>query len=372
MVHSFWMLQRVNPGFNPDKLLTFSLNLPKTTYSTAQSCQDFWARLGDRIRQIPGVTSATLMSGLPPVRHADDDDTDIENFVRVPGGPIENVTYYQIVDEQFFHTLGARIVQGRALERRDFSKLTPGVVVNQAMALTFWPHQSPIGRRVRPGVPGAPWLTVVGVVADLKNAGLSKATETELFVPYRFAPFPELISQVYVAVKSTSDPMALLPQLHDVLGSLDPSLPIAEVRTMDEVIAAASSRPRFLTVILSLFSAVAIGLAALGIYGVISYSVAQRHVEFGIRLALGARPASMLWGVIVRGLLLGAAGVCCGAIAALLLMRSLQGLLFGVSYLDLSSFTGTAVLIIGVVTAACAIPAYRAMRIQPVQALRYE
>jgi putative ABC transport system permease protein len=369
MVRGFWKLQQVSPGFNPDHLLTFSLNLPQATYKDQGARQRFWTEAQERLSRLPGVRSVTMMDGLPPLRPENDNDTDIEGFVKIPGGPIQNVAYYQAAGDHFFETLGARLVEGRFLEPRDGDRNTPGVVINASMARTFWPHQSAIGRRVRPFFNGqSSWCTVVGVVADMKNAGVDKPAGTELFIPYRLSAS----STPNVVVRTSGDPLSMARTARQVVASVDPSLPIAKLRTMDDVVAASTSRPRFLALILGMFSVLALGLATVGIYGVISYSVEQRTSEFGIRMALGAEPRRMLLQVIGQGLVLGLIGVAAGIGGAMLLTRSLEGLLFGVSRFDPSSFVLTAAVLTLATVAASFLPALRAMRIEPVQALRYE
>ncbi|MFL6354394.1 MAG: ABC transporter permease [Bryobacteraceae bacterium] len=368
MVRGFWNLQQVNPGFNTQRILTFDITLPQTTYKDDNARRNFWALAQEQLNQLPGVISATAMDGLPPLRAENDNDTDIEGFVRVPNGPIQNVAYYQIAGDRFFETLGARLIEGRFLEQRDGNKNTPGIVINETMARTFWPHQRATGRRIRPSAPGEPWCTVVGVVADMKNAGLDKPTGTELFIPYRLAP----TSTPIIAVKTTGDPLSATSQVRRIIASIDPSLPLARIRTMDDVMAAASSRPRFLTLILTMFSVLALGLATVGIYGVISYSVEQRTTEFGIKMALGAEPGQLLLSVINQGLVMGVIGVGVGIVGALVLTRSLEGLVFGVSQFDLPSAALTALMLMLATVAACFLPAVRAMRIEPVRALRYE
>ncbi len=368
MVRGFWKLQQVNPGFNPKGLLTFNLSLPSSTYKDNAALVNFWTNLQDRLNQIPGVISATMMYGLPPLRRENDNDTEIQGFVPVPNGPIQNVAYYQIAGDHFFQTMGMRLLEGRFLEPRDGTNQTPGVVVNASMARTFWPHQSAIGRRVRPGGPKTPWFTVVGVIADVKNGGLDKPTGTELILPYRLIPS----STADVVIKTRGDPLSMTAEARRVVASVDRSLPLAKVRTMEDVVAAASSRPRFLTLILTMFSVLALGLATVGIYGVISYSVEQRTSEFGIKMALGAAPRQLLLQVIGQGLLLGIIGVAVGIGCALLLTRSLEGLLFGVSQFDAPSFAVTAAILSAATLAASALPAVRAMRVEPIKALRYE
>ncbi len=372
MVRGFWKLQQVNPGFNPRGMLTLDITLPSATYTDVNAMKSFWTLLQERINQLPGVTSATMMYGLPPLRRENDNDTQIEGFVPVPNGPIQNVAYYQLAGDRFFQTLGARLLEGRFLEPRDGNQQTPGVVVNAAMARTFWPRRSPIGQRVRPGGPNIPWYNVVGVVADIKNGGIDKPTGTELFIPYRLLNSNYGLSVPKVVVRTNRDPLSLTGEVRRAVASIDPSLPLARIRTMEDVIAASTSRPRFLTLILGMFSVLALGLATVGIYGVISYSVAQRTAEFGIKMALGAEPRSLLLGIIWQGLLLGLTGVIVGLGGALLLARSLQGLLFGVSQFDASSFVVTAAILTAATIAASFLPAVRAMRVEPVKALRYE
>jgi putative ABC transport system permease protein len=372
MVRGFWKLQRVNPGFDPSRILTFNIALPQATYKDANAMKNFWKLVEERVGRLPGVKSITVMDGLPPLRRENDNDTEIEGFVRVPNGPIQNVAYWQVAGDRFFETLGARLVEGRFLEPRDGNTASPGVVINSAMARTFWPHQSAIGRRIRLGGPKPPWISVIGVVADIKNAGVDKPTATELFIPYELVPTTNGLDTPNFAVKTLVDPLSLAGEVRSVVGSIDPSLPVAKLRTMDDVIAAASSRPRFLTLVLTMFSVLALGLATVGIYGVMSYSVEQRTTEFGIKMALGAEPRQLLLQVIGQGLLLGLVGVGLGIVGALLLTRSLQGLLFGVSQFDVPSFATTAVILALATIAACLLPALRAMRIEFVRALRYE
>ena len=305
---------------------------------------------------------------MPPVRRLNRNDTQIEGFVPVPNGPAQNVAYEQSIGDRFFETLGARMVEGRVLDARDGNEKTPGVVINQTMARTFWPHEaSVVGRRIKPCCP-FPWFTIVGVIADMKNGGLDKPTDTEVFYPYRLAPSQNL----YIVVKTQGNPHLLTNAVKSAISEIDPSLPVANVRTMDEVLSAANARPRFLTLILTLFSALALGLALVGIYGVISYSVAQRTTEFGIKMALGANPKMLLWQVLRQGLLMGIAGVFIGALGALLLMQSLEGLIFGVQSLDGVSLGLTALLLTLTTAVACCFPALRAIQVDPATALRYE
>jgi putative ABC transport system permease protein len=367
MMRSLWNLQQVDVGFNPHRLLTFNVSLSEATYKDQAARKMFWSNLDERLRRIPGVVSTTMATGVPPVRSENDNDTAIEGFVPVPNGPIQNVAYYQAVGENFVKTLGARLIDGRPLDARDENPESPGILVNASMAQTFWPHQSAIGHRVQPGGSNA-WCHIVGVVADLKNAGVDKPVGTELFYPYKL----HTPSSFDVVIKTAGDPMSVVSAARRAVTSIDPSLPVAKVRTMEEVVSAATTRPRFLTLILGMFSLLALGLAAVGIYGVIAYSVEQRTSEFGIKMALGAQPSRLLVGVILQGLTLGVSGVLIGVLAAYLLTRFLEGLLFGVSKYDPSAMALTACLLALISVLAAFLPALRAMRISPVMALRYD
>jgi putative ABC transport system permease protein len=368
MIRAFWKLSEVDPGFRPEGLLTLRVNLPATVYPQEANRTRFWHSIQETIATIPGVTSATAMSGLPPERPIDANDTQIENFTPVPGGPGNNIDYWQIVGDRFFETMGTRLLEGRFFDARDIDGAPATVIVNHTMARTYYGNESPIGRRIRPGFQD-PWCTIVGVVEDLKNAGLDKPAGTELFLPERQA---NSRNQVYLAMRTAGDPHSLIGAVRAAVGAIDPSLPLAQVRTMDEVLAGARSRPQFLTTLLGLFSTIALLLAAVGLYGVISYSVTRRMTEFGIRMAMGAKSSDVLGLVLSQGLKLAAAGVLAGAVGALALTRLIRGLLFGVSSFDPLTFCAMALLLGAVTVAACIIPARRATKVDPLIALRYE
>jgi putative ABC transport system permease protein len=236
------------------------------------------------------------------------------------------------------------------------------------MARTFWPGESPIGRRLKPGFEGD-WRTIIGVVGDVKNAGIDKPAGTELYFPYLQS---ENTNSGYLILKGSGDPYALAGAARRELSQLDAALPVANMRSMDDVILAAQTRPRFLTVLLAIFSSVALALASLGIYGVIAYSVEQRTSEFGIRMAMGAGPGDVLRMVVGEGARLGLLGTVIGALAAFGLTRFIRGLLYGVSSFDPLTFLAMALLLAAVTLLACYLPARRATRVDPMVALRYE
>jgi putative ABC transport system permease protein len=238
------------------------------------------------------------------------------------------------------------------------------------MARTYYANRSPLGKRIRIGGDKDPWLTIVGVVGDLKNAGLDRPAGTELFLPYHQLGSSRRVH--YVLLRTAGDPRAVAGQLRVAIEDIDPSLPLAQVRTMNEVLSGAKSRPRFLATLLAAFSVAALLLAAVGLYGVIAYSVARRTSEFGIRMAIGASSGQILGLVLKHGLKLSLAGIACGAIGAEVLTRLMQGLLYGVSSFDPVTFLSTSAVLLAVTVLACALPARKATQSDPMTALRYD
>ena len=371
MLRAFWKLQEVHTGLRSDNVVTMHVSLPSGTYTDAAKITDLWTRLDGRLTNLPGVQSAALVSGLAPMRPPNMNDTDIEGFVMTKDGPIQNVDFYQAVSKDYFAAMGIRLMDGRLFDDRDVQGGPEVVIINKSMALTFWPHQNPIGRRVRPG--GAKdWCTIVGVVDDVKNAGLDRPAGTELYLPYR-QPAAAGVSDMYVVMRASSgDPRSLAGEVRQRLNEIDPSLPLADVRLMDDVLSRAQARPRFLTLLLTLFSVVALAIATVGIYGVVSYSVARRTKEFGLRMVLGAQSGDVLGLVMKQGAGMIAIGVAFGLVLALFLTRLMASLLFGVAPTDLATFASVTAVLFGVALAACYIPARRATRVDPIQTLRYE
>jgi predicted permease len=370
MVKAFWKLQEVNAGFDPTNVLSLRLSLPATNYRDAPAISGFYKSLSDRVNALPGVISAAVVRGIPPARQIDANDTQIEGFVPKPGGPIQNIDYYNYVSGRYFETVGAWLIEGRFLTDSDGPGAPLVLVVNQTLARTYWPNESAMGHRMKPsgGGPDAPWSTIVGVIGDIKNGGIDRATGTELFRSAWQAP----ARQSYLVVRTRSNPNGLAGAVRGEIRSLDRSLPISDLRTLEDVMDKARSRPKFLTLLLTIFSSLSLALAGLGIYGVISYSVAQRTNEIGIRMALGAQPGDVLRLVGATGIRMALTGTLVGGIGAFALTRTMSGLLFGVSSFDVTTFLAMAATLIGVALLACYIPARRAARVDPLIALRYE
>jgi predicted permease len=371
MLRAFWKLQEVHTGLRPDNVITMRVSLPSGTYTDSAKMTDFWTRLDARITNLPGVQSAALVSGLAPMRPPNMNDTDIEGFVMTKDGPIQNVDFYQAVSKDYFATMGIRLMDGRLFDDRDGKDAPQVVIINQTMAKTFWPNQNPIGRRIRPGGTKE-WCPVIGIVDDVKNAGLDRPAGTELYLPYR-QPAGEGNTDMFVVMRAQGgDPRALAGQVRQQMSEIDPSLPLADVRLMEDVLSRAQARPRFLTLLLTLFSVVALAIATVGIYGVVSYSVARRTKEFGLRMVLGAQTGDVLGLVMKQGAGMIAIGVACGLLLALFFTRLMASLLFGVTPTDLATFASVTAVLFGVALAACYIPARRATKVDPIQTLRYE
>lgn len=371
MLRAFWKLQEVHTGLHAENVITMRVSLPSGTYTDNAKITGFWTLLDERLTNLPGVLSAALVSGLAPMRPPNMNDTDIEGFVQRQDGPIPNVDFYQAVSKDYFTTMGIRLIDGRFFDEHDVQGAPEVVIINKTMALTFWPGQEPLGRRIRPGG-SKDWSTIIGVVDDVKNAGLDRPAGTELYLPYR-QPAGQGNSDMYVVMRSQiGDPRSLASVVRGQLNQLDPSLPLADVRLMEDVLSRAQARPRFLTLLLSLFSGVALAIATVGIYGVVSYAVARRTKEFGLRMVLGAQQADVLGLVMKQGAGMVAIGILVGLATAFALTRLMASLLFGVTPTDLPTFTGVTVLLFVTALAACYVPARRATRVDPIQTLRYE
>ncbi|PYU75524.1 MAG: hypothetical protein DMG52_07275 [Acidobacteria bacterium] len=371
MLRVFWKLQEVHTGLHAENVVTMRVSLPSGAYTDNAKITDFWTRLDARLTNLPGVPSAALVSGLAPMRPPNMNDTDIEGFVQTEGGPIPNVDFYQAVSKDYFATMGIRLMDGRLFDGRDVQGAPDAVIINKTMAMTFWPHQSPIGRRIRPGG-SKDWCTIIGIVDDVKNAGLDRPAGTELYLPYR-QPAGAGNTDMYIVMRtSAGDPRSLAGVVREQLNEIDPSPPLADIRMMEDVLTRAQARPRFLTLLLSLFSGVALAIATVGIYGVVSYSVARRTKEFGLRMVLGAQGGDVLGLVMKQGAGMVAIGIVAGLATAFALTRLMASLLFGVTPTDLPTFAAVTAVLFAVALAACYVPARRATCVDPIQTLRYE
>ncbi len=373
MLRSLAALQEVDPGFDPDGLLTFQLYLPAGRYEDAGATAAFTRDLITRLKALPGVTSAAAMSGLPPLREVNANDTDFEDYVPGgPGDPVENVDYYQQVHGDYFATMGIPIVSGRAFQPGDEDPAIPVAIVNERLARTFFHDMDPLGRRVQPA--GAPvWLTIVGVAADVKQGGLEAPVGTELyFYNPQVAAFGIPQRSMNFVVRTERSPLSLAGEVRGAVREMDRGLPIASLQTMDQNMAGAITRPRFIAMLLTVFAALALVLAAIGTYGVMAYSVAERSHEIGIRMAMGAQAGRVLRMILAAGLSTAAIGVALGVAAALAVTRLMASLLFGVAATDIATFLVAPAVLLGVAAAASLLPARHATRLDPAAVLREE
>jgi len=374
LIRSFVNLMQVNVGFDPSQVATFRVVLPGATYDAGQRVQ-VYDRLAASVRAIPGVTAAAVTSGLPPLRNVDANDTDFEHIPndRPPGSePVENVDFWQGVSVDYIDTMGIEIVEGRSFQPGDVIG-PPVALVNEALAGRFFPEMSPIGRHVKPGFSTElPWFTVVGVVSDVKQGGIDAGAGTQLFLLNEQLPRVGgfSYSQMNVVVRSSLALEALAPSLRRAVREIDASLPIVGMRSMDDVIGESMARPRFLTLLLTVFAGLALALAAVGTYGILAYLVHERRQEIGIRMALGASRRQVLGLVLVRGLVLTALGLGLGLAASAWLTQVLETMLFEVTPHDTATMVAVTGVIAVVAAMACAVPAVRASRVDPFTALR--
>jgi predicted permease len=377
LLRTVYNLTNVDAGFERSRLVTFSLTLPPAVYPAPRARGQMYQRLLEKLRAVPGVRATTAMSGLPPDRPLNANDTDIDNYTAPPEGPYENVDYYQNVMTGYFETMGIPIVQGRAFEATDAAS-TGGMVavVNETLVNTFWKGLNPIGQRLRPCCGAqAPWYTVIGVAKDVKQGGVDRKTGHEFYflvdqTANGIPPFAGAPLTMNVVLRTTLPPSALSQSIEGVVREADRAVPVVRLRDMEGVFAESIRRPRLLAQLLGAMAGLALVLAAIGTYGVLSYMVAERRREIGIRMALGADQGRVLALVLKQGLVLTTVGIVVGLAGALALNRLIASLLFGVRPTDPATMVAVVATITLVATVACWIPAWRASRVDPNVVLR--
>jgi predicted permease len=370
MLRSFEQLRKVAPGFQPEGLVAFQLFIPTATYPDAGTTSGFLHRVLDRVRGLPGVTSVAAMQGMPPRREVNANDTEFENVPGPPDGPPQNVDYYQTVTADYLRTMRIPVVRGRGFEPADAN--APSVLVNERLAEVFYPGQDPTGRRIRAFGPDSPWLTILGVVADVKQGGLEAPTGTELYFMFEQGPvlFDFAPRSMYVVARTSGDPRGVLSAIPNEVRALDPTMPVSQLQLMRDAIHTSMAQPRFLTLLLGIFAAVALALATIGTYGVIAYSVLERRQEIGIRMAMGARAAEVVRMILAQALAVAAVGLVLGVAGAFALTRLLRTLLFNISETDPAAFVAAPLVLALVATLACLVPALRAATIDPARVLK--
>lgn len=370
LIQSLWRLQHVHPGLEPQNILTYNVSVPGVRYSSEKQVR-FYHDLMERMRALPGVQSASAVLPLPL-----SGDRFMISF-QIEGRPVapqdEPAADLFIAETNYFRTMGIPIIKGRDFEDRDQHNTTQVVIVTETFARQFFPGEDPVGKRIHPGI--STWddedskvREIIGVVGDVRNRALNTEPKPAYYMPQSQLPFTQLIA----VVKSAGDPRTLTSSVTREVRAMDPELPVFSVKTMDEYIASSVAAPRFNTTLLSIFAVVALVLTIIGLYGVMSYSVAQRTNEIGIRMALGAQTRDVLSLIVKDGLKLVLMGLVVGISGALALTRLLSTLLFGVTTRDPATFIAIAALLSIVALLACYIPAWRATRVDPLEALRCE
>jgi putative ABC transport system permease protein len=371
MMNSLYRLLSVNPGFRTDRVLTMEMDLRTQQYATDSAIHNFWQQVLDRVRTLPGIESSAVGTVVPFTDNHNRGDITIEGMPQPRPGSWPHPDYH-IVSAAYVRTLGIPLLRGRTFTDADNENAPLVGMINAKLAREFFAHEDPIGKRFTFGHATAAnppkWITIVGLVGDTKLYGLENPARLEVYIPFR----QDTASDMDLLVKSALDPAALISSIRGVVASIDKNEPIFAISTMDQLRSDSVSTRRITLVLLGAFSGLALALATIGIYGVISYSVAQRIHEIGIRMALGAQHQNVLRMVLGQGGKIALAGIGTGIVAALALTRMMSSLLFSVNATDPATFAAGALLLAVVALLACYIPARRAMRVDPMVALRHE
>ncbi|HJR05989.1 MAG TPA: ABC transporter permease [Pyrinomonadaceae bacterium] len=367
MIKSFLRLQAVDPGFQTQNLLTMRITVPTTKYRERAQIVGFFRQALERIKSLPDVRSAGAVSALPFGGNLGArTDMYVEGRPEPPPGQ-ELSTDVRATDENYFQTMGIPVLSGRTFTEQEAREDRRVFVINEAMARQYFPGENPIGKRIKVVMePNPPLREIIGVVADAKYKTLEGSAHPMVYGVHPYLPYAEMT----LVVRTNGDPLNLAAAVRREIQTIDKDQPVAEVRTMKSWIDELTARSRFGTLLLTIFAALALVLAGIGIYGVMSYSVTQRTHELGIRIALGAKTRDVLKLVLGRGLALTLTGIALGLVASLALTRFLSSLLFGVSATDPATFGGLALLLTTVALVACYLPTRRAVKVDPMVALR--
>jgi putative ABC transport system permease protein len=369
MLNSFARLRQVDSGVRPEGVLTLQVTPVGPGYLQVPPLVAFYSQLQERLAALPGVESAALSISLPPDRLTVEEEFSLEGVGLAPGeaAPVAPMV---MVSPGHFHTLGIPMLRGRDFSAADTAEAPRVAIINQTLAGRYFPGQDPLGKRIKQGAPerDSPWMEIVGVVGDVKYRGLREGPQPVFYEPLAQNP----ARPMFVVMRTSLDPLNLAPAVRAEIRALDPDVPASNVRTMEQLISESLSQPGFQATLLTLFSGTALLLAGIGVYGVMAFVVTQRIGEIGIRMALGAQPRDIFGLVFRRALAVVLAGLAVGTAGGLLLTRFLSGLLFGVGTTDPATFVATGGVLAAVALLASYLPARRAMRVDPMVALRYE
>ncbi|HYY56002.1 MAG TPA: ABC transporter permease [Pyrinomonadaceae bacterium] len=370
LLKSFLRLQRVDPGFDPHGVLTMSVFLPGTKYPEESQHVAFFDQVQERAASLPGVEAVGMVSNLPVSGNFDTVSFYIEGR---PAPAPENVPDLEryTINSDYFRAMGIGLLSGRPFGPEDRAGALPVAIVSETAARRFWPGESPLGKRIRTNnveSPENPWRTIVGVVGDVRHYGLDIAPEPQFYLPHRQNPTQFMT----LVVRSANNPESQIAPVREQIWAIDKDQPVFGVKTMESFVAESIAPRRFTMLLLSLFAGVALLLAIIGLYGVMSYAVTQRTHEIGVRMALGAQGGDVLKMIVGHAMTLVVVGVVAGLLAAFALTRVIASFLYGVSATDPWTFVGVPLLLCAVAAAASYIPARRATKVDPMVALRYE
>ena len=367
LIRSFDKLLRVDPGFKPENLLTLEYRLPRNKYQQGEAQWNFHRQVVERIRDVPGVKSASLVRGLPFSGNGGDTEIILPDREIPPKGK-EPRAMFNTAMPNYFETMGIPLIKGRLFNEQDQLNTPRVFLINQTMARRFWPDQDPIGKQIKTDAADGATGAVIGVVGDAKHFWLEEESQPQMYEAYSQAPG----IFATVVVRTTVEPMSLAESVRQAVWKVDGDQPMWKVRTLESLIDRSTANKRFLMVLMGVFAALALALTVIGLYGVMSYAVSQRTQEIGVRMALGAGARNIHRMVLRQGMTLVLIGVAFGLAASWLLTRLMANLLFGVSATDLLTFVSISSLLTIVALLACWIPARRAMKVDPIIALRYE
>jgi predicted permease len=370
LVRTFYHLLSVDPGFRPAQVYTFQLSLPQLKYPDQEHMVPLYARVLENLRAQPVVQDAGIAETLPMGGEGE------STVITIVDHPVEKdkqqpFANFTIISPGYFSAVGASILRGRGIAEQDGPNAAPVAVINAAMAKKYWPGEDPIGKRVGLGSPRFPIMSIVGIVADIKHFSMREAPLPELFVPYTQKQWPSMLT-MHVALRARADAAPVTVGVREAVHAADADLPVAKFATLTNLLDDSLTEPRFAVVLLTAFAGLALLLATIGMYGVISYSVAQRTQEIGVRMALGAERGSVFGMVLAQGARLAGLGIGIGLLSALGVTRLMTSFLYGVQATDPPTFAGVSLLLVAVALLACYLPARRATRVDPMVALRHE
>jgi putative ABC transport system permease protein len=371
LIRSFVGLLRVNPGFETKNIMTMRFGLPEHSYPDETKQVAFYTRLMERIKAFPGVIAVGTTDELPPTMGQHSNSFSLEGRAPIDQSNLSLAVQQRLVSADYFRVMGIPIIAGRVFSDTDAASAAPVALINQSFAHRFFPNENPIGQHLR-FQSANPWITIVGIVGDVRGFGLDKQPSSEIYLFYQQqSPLPyNPLSSLRLVVRTVDNPSSIASAALEAVRELDNDLPLPEARTMETVLAASVAERRSNMLLLGVFAGIALILTGVGIYGVISYSVAQRTQEIGVRIALGAQSRDVTTLVLRTGMRLVLMGIVIGSAGAFALTRWMTSLLFEVSATDSLTFIMTALLLTGIALLACYVPARRATKVDPMVALR--